>query len=209
MELRRASELMPADSSVHYMLSQTLGKLGKRQEAQQEAETAEGLGRKEKETSLAIAYAQQGLFLIQQGKPQEALVKLQEARRMGPDNLGVQFDYAVGLRQLHRFDESIVELEKILQKQPDLPGAHYQLGCNYFQKGRFGEAVTAFADAARLIPGTAEVHNGLGVALAKSNDYARAVAELEMAHRLESGNKLYIKNLNCVRQRLSGCTVSL
>ena len=128
---------------------------------------------------------------------------------MSPDNLGVQFDYAVGLRRLHRFDESIVELEKILQKQPDLPGAHYQLGCNYFQKGRFGEAVTAFADAARLIPGTAEVHNGLGVALAKSNDYARAVAELEMAHRLESGNKLYIKNLNCVRQRLSGCTVSL
>ena len=198
---------MPADSSVHYMLSQTLWKLGTQQEAQRESETAERLSRQEKEASLAIAYSQQGLFLIQQGKPQEALAKLQQARRMGPDNLGVQFDYAVGLRQLRRFDESIVELQKILQKQPDLPGAHYQLGYNYFQKGRFSEAVAAFTEAARLIPGTAEVHNGLGVALARNNDYASAVAELEMAHRLESSNKLYTKNLNCARQRLAGCTV--
>jgi len=125
---------------------------------------------------------------------------------MTPDNLGVQFDYAVGLRQLW-LDESIAELRKILQKQPDLPGAHYQLGYNYFQKGRFGEAVTGFAQAARLISGTAEVHNGLGVALARNNDYASAVAELEIAHRLESSNKLCNKNLNCVRQRLAGCTV--
>ncbi len=126
---------------------------------------------------------------------------------MAPDNLGIQFDYAVGLRHLHRYDESINELQQILQKQPDLPGAHYQLGYDYLKKDRLSEAVASFAEAVRLIPGTAEVRNGLGVALAKNNDWPSAIAELEMAHRLEPANELYEKNLGCVRRRLSGCTV--
>lgn len=113
----------------------------------------------------------------------------------------------MGLLQLHQYDQSIHELQEILQKQPDLPGAHYQLGCAYFKKGRFIEAIDSFVEAARLIPGTAEVRNGLGVALAMNNDWPKAIAELEVAHRLESTNKLYEENLKCVRRKLAGCTV--
>jgi len=51
------------------------------------------------------------------------------------------------------------------------------------------------------------VRNGLGVALAKNSDWPRAIAELETAHRLQLNNKLYQKNLECVRHRLTGCTV--
>jgi len=206
-EFRGAAELTPTDSSIHYMLSQILRKLGKAQEAQQESDAAEHLARTEKDASLAVAYSNQGLFLIQQGKGEEGLATLREARRMAPDNLGIQFDYAVGLRRLHRYEDSINQLQQILQRQPDLPGAHDQLGYAYFREGRLDEAVASFAEAARLIPGTPEVRTGLGVALAKNNDWSRALTELEMAHRLEPANKLYERSLECVRRRLSACTV--
>jgi len=176
-EFRGAAELTPTDSSIHYMLSQILRKLGKAQEAQQESDAAEHLARTEKDASLAVAYSNQGLFLIQQSKGEEGLATLREARRMAPDNLGIQFDYAVGLRRLHRYEDSINQLQQILQRQPDLPGAHYQLGYAYFREGRLDEAVASFAEAARLI------------------------------HRLEPANKLYERSLECVRRRLSACTV--
>jgi Flp pilus assembly protein TadD len=202
-ELRRATELMPKDSSVRYMLSQTLRKAGDPQEADRESALAEQLSRKEKDATLVTAYSNEALWLIESGHPEAA-----EALHIDPDNPAARFSYALALRHCARYDESIAQLQKVLLRQPDLPSAHFQLGYAYFMEGRFAKALESFTRAETLIPGNANVRNGMGAALAKNGDLRRAAQEFEMARQLDPQTELYKKNLECLKQHLTGCEVS-
>jgi Flp pilus assembly protein TadD len=204
-ELRRATALMPDDSAVHYMLSQALRRAGHTQDAAAETALAERLSQREKQAPLLVAYGNQAVFLAEHGHAEEALVRIKQALAIDPDDAATQFDYAIVLRHVDRYDDSLSALGKVLARQPDMPGAYYQQGYDYFSEGQLREAVAAFTRAAGLIPGNADVHNGLGVALAASGDTARGRGEIELARRLDPKTKRYQDNLDCLARSLSGC----
>jgi Flp pilus assembly protein TadD len=191
---------MPENGPIHYQFSQTLRRAGKKDEADRQATLSEKLSHEKEEGAQALAYANQGLSLVQHGRTQEGLAKIKQALKMAPGDLTGHFNYALALRQIGRYDDSIAHLQKVLLLQPDMPAAHYQLGCDYFKKGQYQEAVSYFYRAARLIPGTAVVHNGLGVALAKTGD--------TFARKLDPKTKLYGKNLDCVQRPSPDCVLA-
>jgi Flp pilus assembly protein TadD len=86
-EFRRAVALMPENAPVHYQFSQTLRRAGKKYEADREAALSEKFSHEKEEVAQALAYANQGLSLVQNRKPRTKRMQAAYYSRRCPRNL--------------------------------------------------------------------------------------------------------------------------
>jgi tetratricopeptide (TPR) repeat protein len=73
-------------------------------------------------------YVNLGNLLLQQGQTKEALVALEKAVALAPNNAFCRMKLGVAYRQAGRLEDSRRELERAAQLEPDNPVVHYQLG---------------------------------------------------------------------------------
>jgi len=143
------------------------------------------------------------VFLMRQGKIDEALPHAQKSVEIKPDYAQGRVNLGIALEKKARVEEAILEFEKAVELQPNYPDAHFNLGVALDAKGRPLEAIAQYREALRRRSEDADTHNDLAVALEKVGRIDEAIAHYSKAvvlnpgltgARLNLGSALYREN---------------
>jgi len=222
--LRKAVELLPAQSRPRYLLAVALERSGDRTGA---AESFEALLHLDPNDIAAINYL--GWAAVRQGKPDEAEAKFRralevqpkgpEARRglarsldaqKKPEAVGAYRDYLelvpndseARARLIHLLveqkqnDEALAELDRLdAGKQPTLESLKLRADIQIAGK-KWDDSIATLRQALVMAPNEAQLHGGLGRILLQKRDFADAEKELRIALRLDGKNLSYFKDLS-------------
>ncbi len=129
----------------------------------------------------AVAQCNLGEALIQQGKPDEALLHLNEALRLRPGYPQALNNKAMVLSQHGQVNDAIALLQQTLAEKPDWSDARRNLGQILLDQGRYVESAAEFQTAIRDNSSDVQALTDLGIALAHQGRLDDAMAEYRKA----------------------------
>ena len=222
--LRKAVDLLPAQSRPRYLLAVALDRSGDRAGA---TESFEALLRLDPNDTTAIDYL--GWAALRKGKPEEAESRFRralevqpkepEARRglaqsfdaqkkpeaagayrdyleLKPDDSGARSRLIHLLLEQKQNDAALAELDRLdAGKQPTLESLKLRADIQIAGK-KWDDSVTTLQQALTLAPNDAQLHGGLGRVLLEKRDFAAAEKELRTALRLDGKNLAHWKDLS-------------
>ncbi|MBI2628384.1 MAG: tetratricopeptide repeat protein [Candidatus Niyogibacteria bacterium] len=94
---------------------------------------------------------------VQEGKTNEAILRLEEARFLAPNDLGVLFQLGLLYYQKGDFERAKAVLERAVGINSDYSNARYFLGLAYDRLNKKTEALAQFERVLKLNPGHSEV----------------------------------------------------
>jgi Flp pilus assembly protein TadD len=222
--LRKAVELLPAQSRPRYLLAVALDRSGDRAGA---AESFEALIHLDPNDITALDYL--GWGALREGKPEGAEARFRralevqpketEARRglaqsldaqKKPEAAGAYRDYLelmpkdseARARLIHLLveqqqnDVALAELDRLdAGKQPTLESLKLRADIQIAGK-KWDDSIATLQQALALAPNDAQLHGGLGRIFLQKRDFVAAEKELRIALRLDGKNLSYFKDLS-------------
>jgi Flp pilus assembly protein TadD len=221
--LRKAVELLPAQSRPRYLLAVALDRSGDRAGA---AESFEALIHVDPNDITALDYL--GWAALRKGKPDEAEARFRRALEVQPKELEARRGLAQSLdaqkkpeaagayrdylelkpddsearaRLIHLLveqqqnDVALAELDRLdAGKQPTLESLKLRADIQIAGK-KWDDSIATLQQALALAPNDAQLHGGLGRILLQKRDFVAAEKELRIALRLDGKNLSYFKDL--------------
>ena len=135
----------PQRWKIHLGMAQALEALARAQEAEQEFKKTLALAR-DSDSQPGVAY---GLFLVRQGRFEEAVAPLQEVLQRFPESADAHTHLGRALLERGQIEASTAHLERAVAMQPASAQAHLLLAKAYVRAGRVMEAQPHFEAAAR------------------------------------------------------------
>ncbi len=126
-----------------------------------------------------------GFLKAQQRQFDEAVILLNKAMRLKPQDLTVRGHHAHALMAAERFDEALAAYDQLLAVQPGHFEALYNRGVILSQQQRFAEALEALDSARQLKPDTAAIHYNRGAVLAALERDQEALESYDRALALD------------------------
>ncbi len=169
--------LRPRDAEAYNYLGNTLGRLGKGDDAIAAYRQAVRL-----KPDYAWAHINLGNALNAQGRLEEVVAEYRAAIRINPDNAEAHFNLGNALNAQGKFDGAIAAYRAALRLKPDVAEAHINLGaklCDF--KHDYVAAEAEFRAAIRLKPDYAVGHSDLGNVLREQGRLEEAEAEYRQA----------------------------
>jgi Flp pilus assembly protein TadD len=222
--LRKAVDLLPAQSHPRYLLAVALDRSGDRAGA---AEAFEALLHLDPNDATAINYL--GWAALRDGKPGEAEARFRHAVEVQPKEPGGRKGLAESLdaqkkpeaagayreylelmpadsearaRLVHllleqnQSDAALAELDRLdASKQPTLESLKLRADVQIAGK-KWDDSIVTLQQALTLAPNDAQLHGGLGRIFLQKRDFAAAEKELRIALRLDAKNLGYWKDLS-------------
>ena len=222
--LRKAVELLPAQSRPRYLLAVALDRSGNHAGA---AESFEVLIHLDPNDITALDYL--GRAALREGKSEEAEARFRRALEVqpkGPEALkglahsldaqkkpeaaGAYRDYLELmpndsesrarlihlLVELQQNDAALAELDRLdAGKHPTLESLKLRADVQIAGK-KWDDSISTVQQALVLAPNDAQLHGGLGRILLQKHDFAAAEKELRIALRLDGKNLSYLKDLS-------------
>jgi tetratricopeptide (TPR) repeat protein len=138
----------------------------------------------------------------QQNRLPDALVQIEQLRRIEPNS----FDYARGAATLYarlgRFDAAEETFQQVLRQWPEESWGYLGLCQLYLQGSRkIPEAVKLAEKAAQLDP-AASTYFLLSAARERNGDLTGALSAIERARELDPGNPQYLRAERMIREKL-------
>jgi Flp pilus assembly protein TadD len=130
-------------------------------------------------TDNAVAHAQLGIALFEQGRTEGAVVELGQAVRLAPGFPDPHFNLVRAMLQVGRLAEGSRLAEDERSAWPADARTHVNLGLAASLGGRIDEAAASFTEALRLDPDSADAHLNLGAIRAVQGRTAEAVTHFE------------------------------
>jgi Flp pilus assembly protein TadD len=127
----------------------------------------------------------EGNFLVNQGRPKEAIKFFQKALTLESGSAGFHFGLASAYYQTKQPDEAILQCQKSLAIDPDNADAHNNLGKSLRQTGQVNEMITHFQRAVEIKPDFAAAHNNLGCVLFQTGRINEAITHFQRAVEIE------------------------
>jgi tetratricopeptide (TPR) repeat protein len=133
--------------------------------------------------------------LINDGKYDEAIKRLQVAIKLNPDATELEdacFFLGSAYRMLNRYDDAIDAYSEAIHAKPDNPDpeSYLRRGIVWFYKGEYGVAWDDFDDASRILNGTSgdepQPEFWKGLAKAKQNEWLDAINSYGEALRTDA-----------------------
>ena len=128
--------------------------------------------------SAAIAEARK---LAAEGRPQDALSRLERALEEEPRSARLEHEAGRILESLRRPESALLRHDAAARLDPAFLAAHVAIGNLHAEAGRFAEARAAFGSALALEPKSASALHGLAQVLAREGKLAEAVATFQRA----------------------------
>ena len=98
-------------------------------------------------------YFQEGRRRLRDGRPAQATVPLEKAKRRAPNKASIRETLGIAYFRLRRYDEAEAEFRALLELSPVNDYAHYALGRCLEKLGRTREAGGHYKLARSLRPG--------------------------------------------------------
>ena len=119
-----------------------------------------------------------------QGRGGDALVPMQQAAALLPDDAETHFNLGVIYGSLGRLEDEEACYRRALEINPDYPAAHNNRGTALKELGRLEQAEESYRQALRIMPEWAEVHSNLGTALKELGRPSEALGSYRRAVQL-------------------------
>jgi len=126
-----------------------------------------------------IGWTTLGVAFSQMGRMADALIPMQKAAELFPEDADVHSNLGYALHDLGQLADAETSCRRAIQIRPDFAEAHNNLGNTLRDSGRLDEAERSYLRALKIKPGFSEVHNNLGNLL---RDLARS-DEAEASYR--------------------------
>ncbi|MBN1660835.1 MAG: tetratricopeptide repeat protein [Anaerolineae bacterium] len=129
----------------------------------------------------------QGASLLERGQGKQAITRLEQARRLDPDNVAVLINLGGAYILAGRHQDAIAPLEAARDLEPHNPMIWTNLGAAYLgnpllaSDGAQMQAIRAFERAIGLNPVAPNVHYNLGLIFIDRGDRERAQAAFRSA----------------------------
>ena len=235
--LRKAVDLLPAQSHPRYLLAVALDRSGDHAGA---AEAFEALLHLDPNDVTAINYL--GWTALRNGKPIQAEAKFRRGVEIQPkepeerkglaESLDAQqkseaaaayreylelmpADSEARARLVHllleqnQSDEALAELDRVdAGKQPTLESLKLRADVQIARK-KWDDSIITLQQALTLTPNDAQLHGGLGRIFLQKRDFAAAEKELQIALRLDGKNLAYWKDLSSTFFLSGNCPAAL
>ena len=130
------------------------------------------------------AVLQRGVDLLREGRHEEALLALEDAKRALPGRAQIDNLLGIALTKLGRVPEANEHFRGAIALNPKLAEAHKNLGFNYWTAGRNEEAEKSFQAALQLDPNDEFAHYGIGTVLLATARDNEAILHLQKATSL-------------------------
>ena len=221
--LRKAAELLPAQSRPHFLLGVALERGGELTAAAAAFEHAVALDPQDFDTLLHLAdtylalnrpadaemkfrnvierqpgerRALGGLARsLDSQKKAEAAEAYQKYLAVGPSDSAARARLVHLLLEQKQYDAALAELDRADSGKPSLELLKLRADVQIGQK-KWDEAIRTLRQAVEVAPGEAELHGGLGRVYLERRDFPAAEKELRAALRLDGKNLVYWKDLN-------------
>jgi tetratricopeptide (TPR) repeat protein/SAM-dependent methyltransferase len=138
----------------------------------------------ERYPSHGIGWKALGAAFNQIGRSTDALVPMQKAAAMSPDDIEVHYNLGVVLQELGRLGEAEACYRRALRINPGYAHALCNLGTILQELGRVGDAETFYRRAIQARPDYAKAHRNLGAALHDLGRLDEAEASYRQALRI-------------------------
>ncbi|MFB3923398.1 MAG: tetratricopeptide repeat protein [Terriglobia bacterium] len=191
--LRKACELFPNFGAAHYALALIYRRLGKPEEARQEAALYEehrfdiaGAGDRyqaelnELFTSPATLIGL-GIEFARQGKLEQAAANHEQALAIDPQQIWGHINLISIYGRLGQFDKAEEHYRAALRLDPNSVESHFNYGVLLLNQGKYQQAEEAFRSALKTDPQHAGAHLNLGDILQREGKLEQAVTEFRSA----------------------------
>lgn len=132
-----------------------------------------------------IAENNLGNALLDEGNLDGAIVHLQNARQIKPDDPKAAFNLGNALIQKGRLNDGIENLTQALQFKPDYAEAHINLASAFLKVDRVDDAINHYQKALQIEPNQATAWNDLGYALLQKGKVDEATSCIHKATHLD------------------------
>ena len=122
----------------------------------------------------AATYEYYAILLGQMGKPADALVQLETAAKLNPENPHYIYLQALTYAELGQTDKTEMMLRKVIQVAPGHYRSHYNLGLLLAGQNKLNESIQSLGRAEQLNPSDPSI------------PYARATVHLRMGQKIEA-----------------------
>ena len=136
-----------------------------------------------------------GFILLQQGKLNEAIARLNEVIKGKPDSAMVHYFLAVALGKQKKYDDAIKSLTNTLKLDPNYPEASKMMGSLLLATGKLNEAVPYLNESLRTDANQVEIYKSLGLAYNQLGKHEQAVQVWTRALELQPDNVEFLNNL--------------
>lgn len=122
---------------------------------------------------------------IKEGKYEDALLYLDRALNLKPDDGAVWYDRGHAIWHPGRYEEALTDLDRALKLKPDNDGAWNNRGIALDDLGRYEEAVASYDKALEIRPNDEAAWYNRGIALRNLDRYEDALASYDRALELQ------------------------
>jgi rhomboid protease GluP len=149
-----------------------------------------------------MAHGQNGVSLLDEGKPDQAIVELNKSVQERPNFAAAHSALARAYVAKRDFANAATELEKVVALNPQDEGAHYRLGLVYLELKNPAKSQETFTQLLRINPSSAEGHAGMGAALSDQLRTAEALEEYKRAAAIDPDYQGVSYNIGVMQARL-------
>ncbi len=128
----------------------------------------------------------QGVWLLRQGRPREALTLLKQAAEREPTDPQIHYNLGVAHARLRDFAKAVKAFARAVDLAPQHPDAHFALAVVMGVEHRQTEAAAHFEKAAALAPQRADYHFRLGKVRKALGQVEEALTAFATAIELDS-----------------------
>ena len=140
---------------------------------------------------LALAHAAYGIALERDARSEPALLALEQALALDPNNLFAMLGKVKALIRLRRYDEARSGAERGLTRYPQERSFADLMGQTYFEQGDFDAAERAFRRSLRLQPDAVFAYANLSATLHRQGRSDEALAVLQQGLQVRPNAWLY------------------
>jgi len=137
----------------------------------------------EMDPALATAHQRYSLYLIAMGRTEESMAEIQQALKLDPQSVSINFSEGWRLYMARKYDQAIQQLQSTIEMDPSFALPHIVLGQSYEEKGLYAQATAELQKAASLSRNSAPSIAALARVQAVSGHPAEARAGLEQLQK--------------------------
>lgn len=190
----KACQLFPTYGAAHYGLAVAYRKLGRIQEAEQEANLHERnnyivppledpLRDELRAVDMsAVSHLERGIQLEQVGRIDDAISETERALQLDPSLAKAHLNLLILYARTGKGEKAEEHYKALVALDPSqFPEAYYNYGVLLVQEGKFDEAEKAFRKTLAITPSNDSAHNNLGYLLERQGKLDEAASEYKKA----------------------------
>jgi tetratricopeptide (TPR) repeat protein len=142
-----------------------------------------------------LAHNNLGLMLLDKGQTDEALLHLQRAEEINPDNATAQNNLGSALLQHGDSKEALVRYKRALAIQSDYAPAYNNLGDFFIKQGQADEAIPYLLKALAIEPNLTDASYNLGNAFVQKGELDAAIQQWQKVLKIQPEHAKALNNL--------------